>query len=454
MVDSWQSEPWEHLHRLLETDPEQVVSFLDSLPPSETARTLSRLPEHEQARLLEVIGPTRAASLLEHLSDAQATEIIEELPSEHAAAIVEALPSAEKADLLSGLEVDEAEAILQQLEPDVASDTRRLLQYLPDTAGGIMLTEYLSFPDTLTVAHVVADLRAHGDQYSDYAIQYTYIVDEAGHLAGVLRVRDLLLSRGHERIRNLMVPNPLHARVDTPLDDLKQLFDEHAFLGMPVTDEFDKLVGVVRRAAVEEALGERATATYLKLSGLFGEEELRTMPIPQRAVRRLSWLSLNIGLNIVAASVIAFYQDTLAAVIALAVFLPIISDMSGCSGNQAVAVSIRELALGLVKPYEFMRVLFKEGGVGIINGAALGLLLGTVAFLWQGNPFFGLVVGAALFLNTVVSVLMGGLVPLFLKGLRLDPAVASGPILTTVTDMCGFFLVLSLASAMLPRLAG
>ena len=240
--------------------------------------------------------------------------------------------------------------------------------------------------------------------------------------------------------------------MDAPLDNLKRLFDEHAFVGIPVTDAADQLVGVVRRASVEEAIRERATEWFLAVSGLAGEEELRTMPVVQRSRRRLSWLSINIGLNIIAASVIAFYQDTLAAVIALAVFLPIISDMSGCSGNQAVAVSIRELSLGLVKPYEFVRVVWKEGAVGVMNGLVLGILLGTVAALWKGNIFLGLVVGTALMLNTILAVLLGGLIPLALKGLRQDPAVAAGPILTTVTDMVGFFLVLSFASLLLPRL--
>jgi magnesium transporter len=157
-------------------------------------------------------------------------------------------------------------------------------------------------------------------------------------------------------------------------------------------------------------------------------------------------------LNVLAASVIAMYQDTLSAVIALAVFLPIISDMSGCSGNQAVAVSIRELTLGLIRPYEFMRVVVKEGAVGMLNGLILGILLGLLAFIWKENVYLALVVGSALALNTVVAVLLGGLIPLALRALRLDPALASGPILTTVTDMCGFFLVLSFASALLPRL--
>ena len=197
---------------------------------------------------------------------------------------------------------------------------------------------------------------------------------------------------------------------------------------------------------------ERADADYLKSQGIVGGDEIRTMPVLTRTRRRLSWLSLNILLNIIAASVIAMYEDTLTAVIALAVFLPIVSDMSGCSGNQAVAVSMRELSFGIVKPYEIARVWLQEVSVGLINGAVLGCLIGVAAWLWKGNPFLGLVVGAALAANTLVAVSLGGTVPLLLKRLKVDPAVASGPILTTVTDMCGFFLVLSLATIMLPQL--
>ena len=171
-----------------------------------------------------------------------------------------------------------------------------------------------------------------------------------------------------------------------------------------------------------------------------------------RSRRRLAWLSANIILNIIAASVISAYEETLAAVIAIAVFLPMVSDMSGCSGNQAVAVTMRELALGLARPSDALRVWRKEVVVGLINGVALGLLIGLVAWVWKGNPYLGLVIGIALALNTLIAVSIGGVVPLLLKRFGQDPAVASGPLLTTVTDMAGFFLVLSLATVFLPLL--
>jgi magnesium transporter len=235
------------------------------------------------------------------------------------------------------------------------------------------------------------------------------------------------------------------------LEDLEDLFEEYPFLGIPVVDAEGVLVGVVSRTAVSDAVLERAETESLKRQGVVGDE-LRSMPLLIRSRRRLAWLSANIILNIIAASVISAYEQTLAAVIALAVFLPMVSDMSGCSGNQAVGVTMRELSLGLVRPIDAARVWVKEISVGVINGIALGVMIGLVAWLWKGNPALGLVIGGALSLNTMLAVSIGGIVPLLLKRIGQDPAAASGPLLTTITDMAGFFFVLSFATIMMPWL--
>jgi len=283
-------------------------------------------------------------------------------------------------------------------------------------------------------------------------VQYAYVLGHRDELLGVLPIRNLLFARRNQAARDIMIPEPITVSIETTTLELNNLFEEHHFLGLPVVDTNGTLLGVVDKEAAAEAMKEAATEDLLKFQGLMGKDELRSMPLGVRSRRRLSWLSINIVLNLISASVIAMHQDTLQAVIALAVFLPIISDMSGCSGNQAVAVSMRELSLELVSPREFWRVFVKESSVGLINGIVLGLLIGILAWVWKGNPALGAVVGAALALNTTVAVCVGGLVPLFLKAFKQDPALASGPILTTVTDMCGFLLILGLASAFLPYL--
>lgn len=447
-------EPWIELKNLTKTgDSERIIAFVDQLLPGEIGRTLSRLDEDVRADVLQVIGPEEAADVLEHISEAQAVDIIDDMPPDQAAAILDELPSDEQADILGELEEDGARAILEQMAPAEAADARRLLQYPYDTAGGIMISEYLSYREHMTVNDVIQDLRSQAEEYADYNVQYAYIQDESDCLAGVLRFHDLLLAGSNATVRDLMIQNPLSVQVTASLEEVVGLFNEHDFIGVPVTDEDTHMIGVVLRSDARQAAGERATENFLKVSGLSGEEELRTMPTFSRSSRRLSWLSINIILNVIAASVIAMYQDTIETVIALAVFLPIISDMSGCSGNQAVAVSIRELSLGMVKPYELRRVFAKEISVGLVNGFLLGLLLATAAWLWKGSAWLGIVVGGALMVNTIVAVALGGMIPLILKRNKLDPALASGPLLTTVTDMCGFFFVLSFATAALSKLS-
>jgi magnesium transporter len=356
--------------------------------------------------------------------------------------------------MIARLSVVDASAILGAMPREEAQDAMRLLAYPPDSAGGLMITEYVAYDEIFSVADVLADLRANAERYRRYDVQYAYVLSDGGKLRGVLRLRDLILAADDEPIANVMIDEPLSVLDSAPLVELERFFDRHPLFGVPVVDRDGRLVGVVRGRDVEEAAEERSNRSFLKFMGIVGGEELRTMPLRIRSARRLSWLTVNILLNVIAASVIAFNQDTLSQVIALAVFLPIISDMSGCSGNQAVAVSIRELTLGLVRPRELLRVLGKEVSVGIVNGVVLGLLLGMLAWLWQRNAVFGGVVAAALALNTLIAVCAGGLIPLALKRIGQDPALAAGPILTTVTDMSGFLLVLTLAEWVLPWLTG
>ena len=446
------SERWRELAQVAETgSPAEIEQFLEQLPEGDVAIALSRLTDEQQAQVFAKLEPDQGAELVEHLSDAQAIGLIENMSPESAASILDLLPSNDQADLIAELDEEDAEAILEQMDPEEATDARSLSQYEDDVAGGLMVTELLRYSEEATVGDVIEDMRERADEYRDYDVQYAYVCDNADHLKGVLRLRDLLLAKRSRQLAEIVIRNPKSVLDQTSLDDLADFFDHHSYLGLPVTNEEGRLLGVVQKAAVDEAWADRQDSDYMKTQGIVGEE-LRNMPLTRRATRRLSWLSVNIVLNIMAASIIALFQDTLSAVIALAVFLPIISDMSGCSGNQAVAVSMRELSLGLIRPQELLRVWMKEITVGMFNGAALGILIGSVAWLWQGNIYLGLVVGLALCMNTMVAVSIGGIVPLVLKRFQIDPAIASGPLLTTVTDMCGFFFVLGIATMFLPLL--
>lgn len=443
--------PWEELLDLLKTNnTENIKTYINSLKSEEVVRSISRMSKEEQQLLLSLLSPEDAADLMEDIPSPQAVSMIESMEVNDAAAIFNEMESDDQADLLTELDPEDAKAIISKMEPEEAEDVKKLIKYDPESAGGLMITEFLTFDESMSVEDVVTNLRENAEEYEDYNVQYIYVVSKR-RFVGVLRMKDLLLSKLHTKLSDIVIRNAYTVHDSTPLEELISFFDKYDFYGVPVLNDKEQMVGVVLRKHILEAETERASSDLLSTQGIVGGEELRTMPTFIRSRRRLSWLSINILLNILAASVIAFYQDTLSAVIALAVFLPIISDMSGCSGNQAVAVSMRELSLGVVKPFDVFRVLFQEISIGMINGLALGILIGLAAFIWKGNIYLGLVVGGALMINTIVAVSLGGTIPLVLKRFGVDPALASGPILTTITDMMGFALALSMASMALAK---
>lgn len=445
--------PWKQLEELIATkDADQIRLFLDSINPADTALAISRIDDDLVNELMVLLSPEDAAEIIEDLSDTQAAEIMEDLEPSQAAAIFEELDSDHVVDILGEMDSDDADAIIGRMNPEDAEEARQFLNYDEDTAGGLMISEFLDYRSTWTIRDVLEDLQINSEKYSEYNVQYIYVTDSEHRLEGVLRMRDLLFPRRSMELEKLMIRNPYKIIATATLDDLRNFFEEHNLFGAPVVDHDNRLVGIVLPEAVKDARQKKSVNQFLGLSGIIGGEEFRSMPAGVRAGRRFSWLSLNIFLNIIAASIIAMYQDTIAAVIALAVFLPIVSDMSGNSGQQAAAVSMRELTLGLLRPHEIGRVIAKESSVGVLNGIGLGLLLGGVAYIWQGSLMLGMVIGLALAINTLLSVLVGGLTPMFLKILKLDPALVTGALITTITDMGGFFLVLSFATIVLDKL--
>lgn len=449
-----ESNTWEVLREhLIHDDATGLNEYLSGLSGEETLRALMRLEQEEQQQILARLTPASAAEVFEFIPDESAGELLGEMRPEVAASIISEMSSDDQADVLSELDDEELEEILSHMDDHDVVEARQLLAYEDDVAGGLMMKEYFSYPKMYRASSVLKDLAGREEEYELNHVLYIYITGRGGELLGVARIRDIIVAPLQARLADIL--HPAVSVLDTTrLDELEDFFDENNFSAVPVVDENNRILGVVRRRAVYDAVAERADADHLKSQGIVGGEELRSMPTIVRSRRRLSWLSVNVLLNIIAASVIAQFQETLSAVIILAVFLPIISDMSGCSGNQAVAVSMRELSLGIINRTDLFYVWRKEVVIGIINGIVLGLLISIIAWAWQGNGWLGLVVGMALAINTVLAVSIGGTVPVILKSLRIDPAVASGPILTTITDMCGFFLLLGTASLMLPLLTG
>ena len=451
--------PWIDLEHLVEqSNGEALHDYLDTLSTAEIARSISRLEEETQATLLTLLEPEDAADLIEELPDAQGADLIEDLPVEQAAAIVDEMDSDHRVDLLGDLDTSDAEAILSKMDPEEAQDARELLQYEPDTAGGIMVTEFVVYPHTLSVGDVLNDLQTNAEAYSDYGVQYAYVQSDSQTLIGVLRLRDLVLSPREKPIREVMIVNPISVLVDAPLEELEQAFDRYMFSGLPVITHQGRIVGVVMRSDTEEAQTDRSERTFMRFSGIIGGEELRTKPLKERTLHRLWWLLINLVLSLAAIVLIDYFKATINRNLALAAILPVLANLSGCSGNQAIAVSIREMTLGLITSKDLLRVIRMEWILGLVNGAVIGTLLSVFMVLGsqiglvgtiEKPMIFGFVVGISLALNTVLAVALGGAIPLVLKRLGIDPAVAAAPIMTTIVDTCGFFIILMLASQLL-----
>jgi magnesium transporter len=451
-----QTDPTRELALIVDSgNAEHLAAFLHLLPPEDTTYTISHLDEDRQTRMLSLLSAEHsdlAADLMEHFVDEQAADMIEQLKPSEAAAIVDEMDSDEQTDVLAELDDEDAEAILDEMDPAEAEDARQRLTYDEDAAGGLMITEYLAYREVQSVDDVIADLRAHADEYDEYEVRYAYLTDPVGLFKGVVTMRSLVMAPAGRKLADLTIKTPVSVLIDTHMDDLADLFDRVDFSAVPVLDADGQLVGVVQRAAVQEALSESANEDLLMVAGIVAGEEFRSMPMMSRLLRRLAYLVPIMLLLLISASVIHLFIETVAELPVLAMFLPVVAGLCGSGGNQAVGVSLREVSLGLITPGDYMRVLIKEAALGLFAGLFLGVLLFLIVWLWQQDFYLALVIGGSVPIVFLIAKTVGGTAPLALRSIGLDPAMASGPAVTTVADLFSFFIVLLFATLLLSKI--
>ncbi|MFH1283442.1 MAG: magnesium transporter [bacterium] len=434
---------------LKEQNFEKIKELINRFHPSDSAIIISSLSDQEIPQLIRIIDYEKNASIYEKLDPEIQLKIFFLLDIKEISEIVQLMSSDKIADLLEKLPEKEADMLKNLMTSEEAEEAYQLLKYPKDSAGGIMSKDFIYVRVDQTLGQVLKVLKGVFPKLDVQRANYVYVVDKDKKLAGVLQMRDLVVKDAKLNVQEVMRTSLITVDVEMDQESVVHVFKKYNLLALPVIDMDKRMLGIITADSVIDVLDKEASEDMLKLSGIPGGEESHDMSIFYVMKRRLKWLSINILLNVLAASIIAFYQNTLQAVIALAVFLPIISDMSGCSGMQAVVISVRELALGKIDSSDFKKILLRELFIGFINGLALGLQIGAVAFFWKRIPGLGLVVALALWINTTLSVCLGSMLPLILKKLKIDPAIASGPVLTTITDMMGFFLVLFLATKFL-----
>lgn len=453
-IEEFSKEEFKYFQALINQKKiEEILSFINSNSLPDLQNLLSYLPRVSRVKFFLLIPEKISANIVESMpSSYELNYILTKITRKKAAAILNFLPSNLKIDLFKNIPLKISKNILRYFDLKTRKEILSIIPYKNNSAGGLMVTEYLEYPINFKVKDVRNDLEKNADKYSNYDIQYAYMVNKNKKLLGVINFRDILFTSSNQSLKKLLKTNIVSIKGNTKVDDLKNYFDEYHYLAFPVINDEEKLIGVLKRDSIKKFLQKETEQEILKLTGIIGGEEFRSMPLYKRSIKRLSWLSINILLNFMAASVIIVHQDTLAQVIALAVFLPIISDMSGCSGNQSIAVTLREMSLGLINIREIFRVLIKETFLGLINGVILGSMIAIIAIIWKGNIYLGLVVGITLFLNTTLAVCLGSALPIVLKFFKVDPAIASSPLLTSVTDMMGFFFIFLFANYFIQNL--
>ncbi len=439
--------PIEAVRRLLRRDAyPNLVRLLGKLHGSECAEILTHLPRSEQSKLLQRLPDTTlVTTMFTYLDEGLRSRLVPHLATERMVAIIRLLPPDDATDMLGSMPPERLAAMLNQLPDPLANQITELLSYDPETAGGLMTTNYFALEDTSTVADALRMLRSAAQAETVF---YLYVVDAEHHLVGVVSLRQLVMAAPEARLRSFMESEVVSVGVDVDQEDIARIITRYDFLALPVLGHNRCLVGIVTVDDIIDVISEEATEDMLRVAGVHPNEMLDTSS--RRIIRnRLPWLSASWLGGLFASYVIDANQDTLRSLVVLAAFFPVITGMGGNAATQSLAVAVRGLATGSIDPRDFKRALSKELWVGLSLGAIYGVLLGVVAFMRQGTPAFGLVVGAAICLSMTIAASLGGLLPLVFARLHIDPAVASGPFLTTTMDFIGLTVYLLTARFLL-----
>ena len=424
-----------------------VPVFLDEflkLHPADLADRLQRLSLEEAQRILAELPPTLAARVLAELEHDRQHELLKTLPVQKLTPLLyELLPNV-VADLVPALPPPVRRATLDALSTEQRQRVQALLRYAPDTAGGIMSDRFITLREDITVEEVRELLRAHAQEERTQDVAYLYVTDAAQRLVGIVSLRDLVFRRAERRMSEIMNRDVKFVRAEDDQEKTAQQFEHYHYLGLPVLDKEGRLVGVVKASDALEVAQAEATEDMQLMVGLSGEERALT-PWQTAVRRRLPWLYINLATAFLAAFVVGLFESTIAKWTALAVFLPVIAGQGGNAGMQTLTIIVRDLALGEISPGEGRRALFKELVLGLVNGLAVGVVVGLIGWWWKGSVILGVVACAALVLNQLSAAFAGVAIPFGLKALRVDPALASSIFVTTVTDVAGFFFFLGLA---------
>jgi len=425
----------------------ELESVLKEYHASEIALLFEKLPQEAKERIINILPTDVASEVLSEMHEEQGPgELLIGLNPEKRSEIVEELDYDDATDIISQLDEDEQQEILEDLDHEDAENIRALLKYDEDTAGGLMNSEIIKVNINLDKKDALDEVIRQSEEMEEfYAI---YVVDDADILQGTLSIKSIIKAKPEAHVRDLVDTDFVFVKADLDQENVADLFSQYNLTTIPVVDENMKLLGRITVDDIIDVIEEESTEDLLKFSGVSEDEEL-SGNWKDAVKSRLPWLIINLATAYLAASVVRHFDSTVATLSILAAYMTIIAGMGGNAATQALAVTVRRISLNDLTDKQSYNAVIKEFLVGLINGAANGIIVFFIALFYDADPMLGLVLFLAMTGNLVVAGLTGASIPLILKRVGIDPAVASSIIITTFTDCCGFFLPLWFASKLL-----
>ncbi|KIL45709.1 magnesium transporter [Jeotgalibacillus soli] len=422
-----------------------------NLHPYDRAKFYLRLEPESRERIYQFLSPEEMADIFENIEpeDDEYKDILAEMNPHYAADMLSNMYTDDAVDVLNELSKDQVASYLTIMNDESAQEIKDLLHYEEYTAGSIMTTEFVSIPSNSTVRSAMAILRKQAPNAE--TIYYTFVINDEKKLVGVVSLRDLIVSEEDALIKDIMSDRVVSVSVSDDQEDVARTMKDYDFLALPVVDFQNYLLGIITVDDIIDVLDEEASEDYSKFAGV-SDMDSKDRTSLGAAKKRLPWLIILLFLGMLTANLIGQFEATLDQVAILAVFIPLIAGMAGNTGTQALAVAIRGIATGDIKEESKWKLIMREAGTGLITGTTCGIIVIGIVYIWQGSFFLGILVGCSVLVSLVVATLAGSFVPLIMHRFNIDPAVASGPFITTINDIFSILIYLGFATLFMSHL--
>jgi magnesium transporter len=427
-----------------------IIDLFSDMHPADIADLIDELEEDDRLHLFSLLDVDKASDVILELSDTSREQIIEDLSNEQLTDIIEEMDSDDKADIIAELSDDQAKAVLEAIEPEESQEVKELLKYGEDTAGGIMQSELVSVGKQATINDAFQAVAEAKDEIEN--INNIFVVDEGDKLIGTVPLQSLITMKRFTPIIDVIDEDIPSVPYNMDQEEVARIFKKYDLVSIGVVDDQNHLLGRITIDDVVDAMQEESSEDIYRIAGL-GQDDTIFHNTTDSVKKRLPWLFLNLLTALTSVVVIGFFEDTIKMMVALVFFMPVVAGLGGNSGGQTLALIIRGMALGEITFENAKRALFRQIGVGIANGVAVGCVIGTIAYFWKGIPILGLILGMAMIISIFAGTMAGVIIPLVLKRLKLDPALGSNILLTAFTDAFGFLSYLTLATIFLKLIA-